>query len=254
MKNKGSKHRVKRMYAAMASGTPVPSSDVIARAKALGYTESDVRLAPEGSYHGLGCGNPIPIAGLKAGETVVDLGCGGGFDAFLAARDVGETGTVIGLDMTPEMIEKAKLNASKAGFTNVEFRLADVEKLPLPDCSADAVISNCVVNHACKDKLAAFAEAFRVLRPGGRIAIADLVPGGPISPEMISRLDEAWREWFAASPLTKDGYLAAISNAGFTGIEIAKETCFSHPGMNCESGGRIISILVRATKPKSAKA
>lgn len=154
----------------------------------IGYKNDDVNAAPDAAGFSLGCGNPTAIAGLRQGETVLDLGAGGGFDCFLASRQVGPEGYVIGVDMTPEMVSKARRSAAKLGYTNIEFRLGEIEHLPVGDSTVDVIISNCVVNLA-PDKRAVYADAFRALAPGGRIAISDVVETTPLPDELRSRTD-----------------------------------------------------------------
>ncbi len=186
----------------------------------VGYSDEDISAAPDGANLGLGCGNPVAIASLRKGETVLDLGSGAGFDAFLAAKKVGASGRVIGVDMTPAMIEKARANADRGGYTNVEFRLGEIEKLPVDDSFVDVIISNCVINLA-PDKSKVFAEAFRVLKPGGRFMVSDTVLERPL-PEPIRNSVSAYIGCVSGA-LRKGDYLTLLRLAGFAKVAIVKE-------------------------------
>jgi SAM-dependent methyltransferase len=195
-----------------------PASDA---SKKVGYSDDDISAAPNGANLGLGCGNPVAIASLQKGEIVLDLGSGGGFDAFLAAKKVGSTGKVIGVDMTPEMIERATANAQRGGYANVEFRLGEIENLPVDDNSVDVIISNCVINLA-SNKSRVFAEALRVLKPGGRFMVSDTVMTQPL-PESIQKSVAAYMGCVSGA-LMKEEYLSMLRAAGFAKAEIVKDS------------------------------
>jgi SAM-dependent methyltransferase len=187
----------------------------------MGYSEEEMNRAPSGSNLGLGCGNPLAIASLKEGEVVLDLGSGAGFDAFLASPKVGATGKVIGVDMTDEMLTRAKENVQKGGYTNVEFRKGDIEKLPVEDSSVDAITSNCVINLA-PDKKKVFKEAYRVLKPGGRLMASDVVLVKPL-PDEIKNDKELLIGCVSGAILKKD-YLKLLEETGFSDVVVHKET------------------------------
>jgi arsenite methyltransferase len=189
----------------------------------IGYSEEELSIAPDGANLGLGCGNPVALASLKEGEVVLDLGSGAGFDCFIAASRVGSTGKVIGVDMTPEMIEKATRNARESNFGNVEFRLGEIESLPISANHVDVVISNCVINLS-PDKQKVFKEAFRVLKPGGRLMVSDMVLLKEL-PEAIRRSVEAYVGCIAGAAMKHD-YLAAIQSAGFHEIRLLGEDVY----------------------------
>jgi SAM-dependent methyltransferase len=219
----------------------------------LGYSAEQAAAIPEGANLGLGCGNPLAWAGVVPGETVLDLGSGAGIDCFLAARETGPTGRVIGVDMTPPMIEKARANAARAGFSNVEFRLGEIEHLPVADASVDVVISNCVVNLS-PDKPRVFREALRALRPGGRLLVSDLVLVRPLD-EVLRRNVELYCGCVAGAAERHD-YLRMIHEAGFADVEVVAEGAYTVGSEGLPEGSperaafdSVTSIKVRARRP-----
>jgi SAM-dependent methyltransferase len=216
----------------------------------LGYAVEDTQAVPEGANLGLGCGNPQAIAALKAGETVLDLGSGAGFDCFLAARAVGDNGRVIGVDMTPAMLDKARGNARKTGYSHVEFRLGEIEHLPVADGSIDVIISNCVINLS-PDKPQVFREAFRVLRPGGRLAVSDVVATAEL-PDTVRR-DLALYTGCMAGASQLNELEALLRNAGFVDIRIEPKDASREfirdwaPGRQVED--YVVSASIEAVKP-----
>jgi SAM-dependent methyltransferase len=191
--------------------------------KELDYTEEELKSVPEGANLSLGCGNPVALASIKEGETVLDLGSGGGLDCFLAAKKVGEKGKVIGVDMTPEMIDRARRNARKGGYRNVEFRLGEIENLPVADKTVDLLISDCVINLA-PNKKRVFEEALRVLKPGGRLLISDIVLLKKL-PETIKKSKRAYVGCVSGATM-KNEYLALLKDAGFQEVSIIEEAHF----------------------------
>ncbi len=220
----------------------------------LGYSVDDRTSVPAGSDMGLGCGNPQAIANIKAGETVLDLGSGGGFDAFLAARQVEDHGHVIGIDMTPAMVTKARANAEAGGYRNVEFHLGEIEHLPIADSTVDVIISNCVINLS-PDKSAVFADAFRVLKPGGRLAISDVVAFAEI-PDAV-RQDLALYTGCVAGASMVDEVAAILVTSGFKQVRVAPKD-ESKTFMEGWAPGRgitdyVVSATIEAVKPMAAE-
>jgi SAM-dependent methyltransferase len=255
---------VRRQYGQVASGEqagcgttsccgPAPAA-AGTPAHALGYSADEIGSAPAGADLGLGCGNPQAIAALQPGETVLDLGSGAGFDCFLAARQVGASGHVIGVDMTPEMNTRARANAVKTGLANVEFRLGEIENLPLADASVDVIISNCVINLS-PDKPRVFAEAYRVLKPGGRLAIADVVAFAELPAE--AREDLALYTGCLAGASLVTEVEALLAAQGFTAIRVApKDESRSFirdwaPGSDLTD--YVVSATIEAVKPATGK-
>ena len=218
----------------------------------MGYSKEDIDSAPEGANMGLGCGNPVALASLKPGETVVDLGAGGGFDCFLAAKQVGDTGRVIGVDMTPDMVSKARANAEKIGTNTVEFRLGEIEHLPLADNSADIIMSNCVINLS-PDKQKVYGDAFRALKPGGRLAISDVVATAPLPSEI--QQDLALLSACVGGAATIDDTVKMLEKAGFQDIEVTPKAesrkLISEwvPGQSKNAGDYVVSAYIKAVKP-----
>lgn len=232
--------------------------------KAMGYSDEELTVAPEGANLGLGCGNPTALASLKEGEVVLDLGSGAGFDCFLAAEKVGESGKVIGVDMTAEMIEKARQNATKSNYRNIEFRLGEIENLPVADNSVDVVISNCVINLS-PDKKRVFQETYRVLKPGGRIMVSDIT----LLKELPAFIKDSIAAYVGcvAGATTREEYLATVADTGFQEVEIigessvkgiydsetaqefAKSLGISSSTID-EVIGSVISMKIRAVKPE----
>lgn len=210
----------------------------------IGYKTEDLAGIPDGANLGLGCGNPLGIVSIREGDTVLDLGSGGGIDVFLAASKSGESGKVIGIDMTPEMIETARRNAAQGGYKNVEFRLGDIESLPVENCSIDLVISNCVLN-LVPDKQRAFAEIVRVLKPGGRIAISDIVLDGDL-PESLRSDPDAYCGCISGA-ISRNDYLQGLATAGLIDVTVAREASSSFGFGELEE--IVTSITVTARKP-----
>ncbi len=253
------KDMVRTRYGDIAAGTASaccnPALPFDKQAETYGYSPADLAAVPEGANLGLGCGNPQAIAAMRPGETVVDLGSGAGFDCFLAARAVGPTGHVIGVDMTHEMLARARANATKIAATNVEFRLGEIEHLPIADATVDVILSNCVIN-LVPDKAQVFREAFRVLKPGGRLAISDVINIRTLPPELAADKALVCGCVAGAAPQTEvEAWLAA---AGFTNIRVtvreeSRATVAGWaPGRGIED--YVVSAIIEATRPTSAQA
>ena len=256
MKKEDIRKTVRQEYSKVAKGTSsccggssscCGSSTAKEISKEIGYSEEEMSAIPDGANLGLGCGNPTAMASLKAGETVLDLGSGAGFDCFLAANRVGKGGHVIGVDMTPDMLEKARANALKGGYENVEFRLGEIENLPVADNYADVIISNCVINLS-PDKVRVFDEAYRVLRPGGRLMVSDIV--------LLNKLPDFVRESVAAyvgcisGAILKKEYISAIEGRGFRKVKILDETPFP---IDCMANDATAQAIIKEKKITAAE-
>lgn len=261
----GSRVPVNPTKASSCCGAPPTATDM---SKKMGYSEEELAKLPEGANLGLGCGNPVALASLKEGDTYLDLGSGAGIDCFLAAERVGKTGKVIGVDMTPEMIDRARENAKKSGYENVEFRLGEIEHLPVADNSVDVITSNCVINLS-PDKKAVFQDAFRVLKPGGKLMISDIVILKEL-PKAVLQSVEAYVSCVSGAML-KDEYFKLVEEAGFENVEVVSEgsagdiwvndpmaiSVIEQLGITIEEakemGKSIVSIKFSAIKPEKRK-
>ena len=259
------KEMVRARYGGIAAGTvadccapasccdPPDGMRAASKSSQMGYSAEELAAVPEGADLGLGCGNPQAIAARKAGEVVVDLGSGAGFDCFLAARQVGSEGRVIGVDMTHEMLKKARDNAAKLGAVNVEFRLGDIEHLPIADSTADVILSNCVIN-LVPDKAQVFREAFRVLKPGGRLAISDVVNVKALTAELAA--DRALVCGCVAGAAPVHEVEAWLRSAGFANVRVSvkpesREMIATWaPGRGIEN--HVASAIIEAEKPGAA--
>ncbi|MEJ3719903.1 arsenite methyltransferase [Paenibacillus polymyxa] len=224
--------------------------DVDALSSQMGYSTEELTAVPQGANLGLGCGNPQAIAELKTGEIVLDLGSGGGFDCFLASRQVGEDGKVIGVDMTPDMVSRSRSNAAKGNFTNTDFRLGEIEHLPVADDTVDVIISNCVINLS-PDKQQVFNEAFRVLKSGGRLAISDIITTAELPSEIKNDLNELYSGCISGASSLEE-VKSMLQQSGFTSISIEpKDESKSFikdwvPGANVDN--YIVSAIIKAMK------
>ena len=268
------KSEVRRLYGSIAEGKTTPEAGASPaqdccspadakpsscgcrshdeQARTLGYSEADLAAVPEGANLGLGCGNPVALASLQPGQTVLDLGSGAGFDAFLAARAVGPTGRVIGVDMTPEMVTKARANAKRGGYAHVEFRFGEIEALPVADATVDVVISNCVIN-LCPDKRPVYREAFRALRPGGRLAVSDVVAREEL-PDAV-RQDLSLYSGCLAGATVRSDLVQILEEAGFRDITIKPRGNTDQVISSWEAKqgfeSKVFSADVEAVKPRS---
>jgi SAM-dependent methyltransferase len=242
--------RVAEQAGACCSSSCCTTAKPAAIARKIGYTEEEVQAVPTGSNLGLGCGNPIALASLSERETVLDLGSGAGFDCFLASNIVGPSGLVIGVDMTSEMIARARDNVLKGGYKNVEFRLGEIESLPVEDNTIDIIISNCVIN-LVPNKGKAFKEAFRVLKPGGRLMISDIVLQKKL-PDFVLESIEAYVGCIAGAS-TKTGYLDAIRSAGFEDVTVMDESVFPLDCMTNDPTGQAILLSLKGSAEEIKK-
>jgi SAM-dependent methyltransferase len=250
------KAAVRRHYASIAResssccGPAAPCCSGNTASRQLGYSQHELAHLPAGADLGLGCGNPTALASLEPGEVVVDLGSGAGIDCFLAAQRVGPDGRVIGVDMTHEMLERSRRAAAEGDFANVEFRLGEIENLPVADRSADVVISNCVINLAT-DKPRVFREAFRVLKPGGRMMVSDIVLERPL-PESVRRSVEAYAGCISGA-LLEDDYLAAIRDAGFIDVEVVAQSSYAIGSSNPDAS-ELAALQAEGVTPEEVRA
>jgi arsenite methyltransferase len=227
-----------------AAGSSITTFAAAQVAGTIGYDEGDLQSIPKESILGVGCGAPLNFADIKEGEMVVDLGSGAGIDVFLSSKRVGSQGRVIGIDMTDEMLEKARRNAKVHGYLNVEFRKGDIEKkIPVNDGTVDLVISNCVINLTI-DKVSAFREAYRILKKGGRLVISDLVTDEEVESSSVSA--EKWCSCIDGA-LTKEHYLDSIKEAGFQNVEVLSERLYIDDGKQIDSR-KITSVVIKAVK------